>query len=178
MSRIGKLPVEMPDKVEAKINGNHVAIKGPNGQLESVFSKLVNISLEEKRIIVTPIDESKAARSQWGTVRTVINNMVLGVTTGFKKVLEFNGVGYKALANGDSLTLSLGYSHPIEYQLPTGIKANVAKNVIEISGIDKELIGFVAAKIRSFRPPEPYKGKGIKYIDEVIVKKAGKSGGK
>jgi large subunit ribosomal protein L6 len=178
MSRIGKNPVEVPEKVEVKVEGAYVAVKGPNGSLDYTFTNHVNIVLADKAVTVTPVGESKLARSLWGTTRTLISNMVVGVTTGFTKTLEFNGVGYKAAVKGSSIELNLGYSHPIDYPLPEGISAKVTKNVIDISGSDKELVGFVAAKIRSFRPPEPYKGKGIKYIDEVIIKKAGKTGGK
>ena len=178
MSRIGKMPVGVPDKVEVKVNGGHVAVKGPNGQLEYTFNDDVKIELKDKEVLVTPIDESKRARSMWGTARTLVNNMVTGVSTGFTKSLEFNGVGYKAAVSGNTLTLNLGYSHPIEYALPEGVSAKVTKNAIDISGANKELVGFVAAKVRSFRPPEPYKGKGVKYADEHIVRKAGKTGAK
>lgn len=178
MSRIGKLPVEVPEKVEVKVNGASVSVKGPNGQLEQTFTDNVKIELKGKEVYVTPVDESQAARSMWGTTRTLIHNMVHGVTQGFTKSLEFNGVGYKAKVSGQTLELNLGYSHPINYELPTGISAKVQKNVIDISGSNKELVGFVAAKVRSFRPPEPYKGKGIKYTDETIIRKAGKTGGK
>jgi len=179
MSRIGKLPIELPDKVEAKINAGHVAIKGPKGELAFDFTEqFVAIKLEGKTITVTPKSTEKKSISMWGTTRTLVNNMVVGVSTGFMKSLEFNGVGYKAAAKGKNLELNLGYSHPIIYELPEGITAKVTKNVIDISGCNKELVGFAAAKIRSFRPPEPYKGKGIKYSDEHIIRKAGKSGGK
>lgn len=178
MSRIGKNPVVIPDKVDVKVNGANVIVKGPNGQLEYTFTDKVAIELKDKEVVVSPADESKEARSLWGTTRSLIDNMVTGVTTGFTKSLEFNGVGYKAAVKGDILNLSLGYSHPIDYKLPEGISAKVNKNVIEVSGANKELVGFAAAKIRSFRPPEPYKGKGIKYTDEHIIRKAGKSGGK
>lgn len=178
MSRIGKKPVVVPDKVDVKINGTAVSVKGPNGQLEYTFNDKVTITMEGKEITVKPVDESKFATSMWGTARTLINNMCVGVSTGFTKGLEFNGVGYKAAVKGNELELNLGYSHPITYALPAGITAKVNKNLIEISGCDKELVGFVAAKVRSFRPPEPYKGKGIKYTDEHIIRKAGKTGGK
>lgn len=178
MSRIGKLPVAIPDKVDVKLDGAHVAVKGPNGELSYTFTDKVTIEVKDKEVVVNPINESKESRALWGTTRTLINNMVLGVTQGFTKTLEFNGVGYKAAVSGNTLTLNLGYSHPIDYELPTGVSAKVTKNVIELSGNDKELVGFVAAKVRSFRPPEPYKGKGVKYSDETIVRKAGKSGGK
>ncbi len=178
MSRIGKNPVIIPDKVDVKVDGANVSVKGPNGQLEYTFTDLVDIKHNGKEVLVTPVNGTKKARCLWGTTRTLINNMVVGVSQGFKKELEFSGVGYKVVAKGRVLNLNLGYSHPIDYDLPEGVNAKVIKNVIEISGSDKELVGFVAAKIRSFRPPEPYKGKGIKYIDETIIRKAGKAGGK
>ncbi len=178
MSRIGKQPVVIPDKVDVKIDGQHVQVKGPKGQLEFTFAKGVNIAKEEKQITVNPIDEERKNRALWGMTRTIIYNMVVGVTDGFTKTLEFNGVGYKAQAKGKELVLNLGYSHPINYQLPEGVEAKVQQNKIMISGCSKELVGFTAAKVRSFRPPEPYKGKGIKYADEVIIRKAGKTGSK
>lgn len=178
MSRIGKNPVIVPEKVQVNVNGLTVNVKGPNGELEYTFCDRVTIALEGNEVKVNPVDESKKARAMWGTARTLINNMVTGVTTGFTRTLEFNGVGYKAAVSGDVLNLNLGYSHPIDYTLPQGVKAKVTKNVIELSGADKELVGFAAAKVRSFRPPEPYKGKGIKYSDEQIIRKAGKSAGK
>jgi len=178
MSRIGKNPVVIPEKVEVKVNGLNVSVKGPKGQLEYTFANTVNIEMKDNSVVVTPVDEGKVARSMWGTARTLINNMVVGVSQGFTKTLEFNGVGYKAAVKGDVLNLNLGYSHPIDYKLPEGVTAKVTKNVIDIMGCNKELVGFAAAKVRSFRPPEPYKGKGIKYSTEHIIRKAGKSGGK
>lgn len=178
MSRIGKKPIGIPDKVEVKVNGSTVDIKGPKGQLSYTFRSEVKIEKADKVINVTPVDESTTARALWGLSRTLIGNMVTGVTTGFVKSLEFNGVGYKAAVAGNTLTLNLGYSHPIDYKLPKGIEAKVNKNVIEIHGSDKELVGFVAAQVRSFREPEPYKGKGLKYTDETIIRKAGKTGAK
>lgn len=178
MSRIGKQPVAVPEKVEVKIDANAISVKGPKGQLDFNFNPGVNVEMKDKEIIVTPKTQSKFDRSLWGMTRTLINNMMTGVTEGFTKKLEFNGVGYKAAVKGDTITLNLGYSHPIDYKLPQGIEAKVVKNEIAISGIDKELVGFAAAKIRSFRQPEPYKGKGIKYSDEVIIRKAGKTGAK
>lgn len=178
MSRIGKEPIAIPEKVEIKIQGTNVSVKGPNGQMAMDLNKLVKVEVKDKVITVNPVDESKEARSQWGTARTLVSNMVTGVTKGFTKSLEFNGVGYKAAVNGTTLTLNLGYSHPIDYKLPTGISAKVTKNVIDLTGFDKELVGFVAAKVRSFRPPEPYKGKGLKYTTETIIRKAGKAGAK
>jgi large subunit ribosomal protein L6 len=178
MSRIGKKPVGIPDKVEVKISGATVEVKGPKGQLSYTFRKEVKIEKADKAINLTPADESTTARSLWGLSRTILGNMVTGVTTGFVKSLEFNGVGYKAAVSGSTLTLNLGYSHPIEYKLPKGVEAKVNKNVIEFHGADKELVGFVAAQVRSYREPEPYKGKGLKYTDEKIIRKAGKTGAK
>ena len=178
MSRIGKQPVGIPDKVEVKVNGLNVDVKGPKGQLSYTFLPEVKIEMADKEIKVSPIDESKTARAVWGLSRTLLSNMVTGVTTGFTRSLEFNGVGYKAVVAGSTLTLNLGYSHAIDFPLPKGIEAKVVKNVIEFHGCDKELVGFVAAKVRSYREPEPYKGKGLKYTDETIIRKAGKTGAK
>ena len=178
MSRIGKAPIGIPDKVEVKIDGSTVEVKGPKGQLSYTFRKEVKIVKADKVINVTPSDDSTTARALWGMSRTLLGNMVTGVTTGFVKSLEFNGVGYKAAVAGNTLTLNLGYSHPIEYKLPKGVEAKVVKNIIEIHGSDKELVGFVAAQVRSYREPEPYKGKGIRYSDEKIIRKAGKTGAK
>lgn len=178
MSRIGKAPIGIPDKVEVKISGSTVEVKGPKGQLSYTFRKEVKIEKADKVLNVTPSDDSTTARALWGMSRTLLGNMVTGVTTGFVKSLEFNGVGYKAAVAGNTLTLNLGYSHPIEYKLPKGVEAKVVKNTIEIHGSDKELVGFVAAQVRSYREPEPYKGKGIRYSDEKIIRKAGKTGAK
>ncbi len=178
MSRIGKVPVNIPEKVEVKIENNVVTVKGTKGTLTHKLNSLVVAKLEGKVLTVSPKDESAEARSQWGTARTLVNNMVVGVSAGFVKSLEFNGVGYKAAVSGSVLNLSLGYSHTIDFPLPTGITAKVNKNQIDIEGSDKELVGQVAAKVRSFREPEPYKGKGVKYLSETIIRKAGKAGGK
>lgn len=178
MSRIGKQPVAIPEKVQVTVQNGLVEVKGPKGALSYELTDKVTVEQVEKELVVKPVDASNKSKALWGLTRTLINNMVVGVTDGFKKTLEFNGVGYKAAVSGDTLTLNLGYSHPITYKLPTGISATVTKNVIELEGCNKELVGFAAAKIRSFRPPEPYKGKGIKYSNEVILRKAGKTGGK
>lgn len=178
MSRIGKKPIGIPDKVEVKVNGTTVEVKGPKGQLSYTFAKEVKIEKVEKAINVTPANQTTSAKALWGLSRTLLSNMVTGVTTGFVKSLEFNGVGYKAAVSGSTLTLNLGYSHAIDYKLPKGVEAKVNKNVIEFHGSDKELVGFVAAQVRSFREPEPYKGKGLKYTDETIIRKAGKTGAK
>lgn len=178
MSRIGKKPIGIPDKVEVKVNGSTVDVKGPKGTLSYTFHKDVKIEKADKVINVSPVNKTTSARALWGMSRTLLGNMVTGVTTGFVKSLEFNGVGYKAAVSGSTLTLNLGYSHSIDYKLPEGVKAVVNKNVIEFQGSDKELVGFVAAQVRSFREPEPYKGKGLKYTDETIIRKAGKTGAK
>jgi large subunit ribosomal protein L6 len=178
MSRIGKQPIGIPDKVEIKVVGSKVDVKGPKGQLSYTFRKEIKIDKTDKAVNVTPVDNSVSAKSLWGLSRTILGNMVKGVSSGFVKTLEFNGVGYKAAVAGNTLTLNLGYSHPIDYKLPQGIEAKVNKNTIEFYGCDKELVGFVAAQVRSFREPEPYKGKGLKYIDEKIIRKAGKTGAK
>ena len=178
MSRIGKMPVIIPEKVNVKLEGILLNVKGPKGELSYEVSSKVIVKIEGNEVKVLPQNGSKNVKAMWGTARTLINNMIKGVSIGFKKSLEFNGIGYKAQVKGASLVLNLGYSHPIDYKLPSGISVTVVKNVIDVAGIDKELVGFAAAKIRSFRPPEPYKGKGVKYVDEVIIRKAGKSGGK
>lgn len=179
MSRIGKMPIQIPDKVQVAIDGQSVAVKGPKGELHYTFPRGITFTQSDKQVVVAPVNhKNQGHRSLWGTARTLINNMVVGVTGGFSKKLEFNGVGYKVVVKGDVLQLNLGYSHPIDYKYPKGIEVKVQKNIIELSGCNKELVGFTAAKIRSFRPPEPYKGKGIKYLDERIIRKAGKTGAK
>jgi large subunit ribosomal protein L6 len=178
MSRIGKHPVNIPEKVEVIIKGDLITVKGAKGTLVRTMNSNVVVAVDGKTISVKPKDESTEARSQWGTARTLVSNMVVGVSTGFVKSLEFNGVGYKAVVNGTTLNLSLGYSHTIDFPLPEGITAKVTKNQIDIEGSNKELVGQVAAKVRSFREPEPYKGKGVKYTTEKIIRKAGKAGGK
>lgn len=178
MSRIGKVPVVIPEKVTVVINFPNITVKGPKGEMSFALNENVSVVLKDSVITVAPKNDNLESRSQWGTMRTQISNMVKGVSVGFVKSLEFNGVGYKASVQGNLLTLSLGYSHVIDYVLPVGITAKVTKNVIDIEGFNKNLIGDVSAKIRSFRPPEPYKGKGVRYTDEVIKRKAGKSGGK
>jgi large subunit ribosomal protein L6 len=177
MSRIGKKPIPVPDKVEVKLAGNTVEIKGPKGQLTYKHSDLVKIEKKDKSIEVKGAND-RIGRSLWGLTRTIVGNMINGVTVGFKKELEFNGVGYKAAVSGTTLQLNLGYSHQIDYKIPKGIEVKVNKNVIEVHGADKELVGFVAAEIRAYRPHEPYKGKGLKYVDEKVIRKAGKTGAK
>lgn len=177
MSRIGKKPIPIPKGVEVKIEGNHVEVRGPKGKLERTLHPLVRIERDGDELKVSPVNDSRQARALWGLSRTLVNNMVIGVTEGYKKVLEIEGMGYRAELAGRELKLTLGFSHPVIFPLPEGIDASVEKNtVITISGIDKELVGQTAATIRRFRPPEPYKGKGIRYRGEVIRRKAGKAG--
>ena len=177
MSRIGKLPVVVPQGVTVEIkDGNTVSVKGPKGTLERTFAPAMGIELKDNEIIVTRPDDKKENKSLHGLTRALINNMVVGVHTGFTKVLEVNGVGYKAQKQGNKLVLSLGYSHPVEMVDPEGLESAVDGNKITVSGISKEKVGQYAAEIRGKRPPEPYKGKGIKYADEIIRRKVGKTG--
>ncbi|USN57847.1 MAG: 50S ribosomal protein L6 [Candidatus Peribacteria bacterium] len=177
MSRIGKLPVELGDKVEANIQGNEITIKGPLGQLQYTFLDIVDVKIIEKTVVVTPKGEE--AKAMWGTTRSLIQNMVDGVRDGYKKSLEINGVGYKFEVQGTKLILSIGYSHKVEVDVPQGLKVEMdekAKNMIHITGVDKQALGAFTSKIRAMKKPEPYKGKGIKYVGEQIRRKAGKTG--
>lgn len=179
MSRIGKLPVELPKGVKVKYSDSLITVEGPKGTLTRSVMDGVTIDIQETALSVTRNDDSNKCRSAHGLTRTLINNMVVGVTKGFERALEINGVGYRAESKGAVLNLSLGYSHPINYELPAGITVEVDKMTkLLVKGIDKELVGQTAAKIRSFRGPEPYKGKGVKYADETILRKAGKTGKK
>ncbi|HKK01233.1 MAG TPA: 50S ribosomal protein L6 [Desulfuromonadales bacterium] len=179
MSRIGKKPVIIPAGVQVAIAGGSVSVKGPKGSLQRQLNESVDVQVSAGQLTVAQITNGRTDTSMQGLTRTLIANMINGVTKGFERVLEINGVGYRADLKGTVLNLALGYSHPIEYPLPAGITAEVEKQTkITIRGIDKELVGATAAKIRSFRAPEPYKGKGIKYSDERIIRKAGKTGKK
>ena len=179
MSRIGKQPIELPSGVKISITDAVIKVEGPKGILSRKLAEGVSVEVQEKLILVQRKDESIRARSTHGLTRTLISNMVTGVTKGFETALEINGVGYRAEAKGDVLNLSLGYSHPVNFQLPKGITVEVDKMTkVLVKGIDKELVGQTAAKIRAFRGPEPYKGKGIKYAKETILRKAGKTGKK
>ncbi|MEE1073344.1 MAG: 50S ribosomal protein L6 [Cellulosilyticum sp.] len=179
MSRIGKQPIAVPAGVTVTINaGNEVIVKGPKGTLTQTFDTAMNIALEENNVVVTRPNDLKRNRALHGLTRTLIANMIEGVTNGFTKVLEINGVGYRAQKQGKKLVLSLGYSHPVEMEDPEGLTSAVDGNKITVSGIDKAAVGQFAAEIRDKRRPEPYKGKGIKYIDEVIRRKEGKTGKK
>ena len=179
MSRIGRMPIAIPAGVTVEIaENNKVTVKGPKGTLERVLPAEMEIKQEGEEIIVTRPNDLKKMKSLHGLTRTLINNMVIGVTDGFTKELEVNGVGYRAAKSGKKLTLSLGYSHPVEMEDPEGIESTVDGNKIIIKGINKEKVGQYAAEIRAKREPEPYKGKGIKYADEVIRRKVGKTGKK
>ncbi|MEO9874727.1 MAG: 50S ribosomal protein L6 [Anderseniella sp.] len=175
MSRIGKKPVPVPGGVTITLEGQTVKVKGSKGELQAQLVDLVAVKQENDQIIVSPVDQSKQARSAWGLSRTLIANMITGVTDGFSKTLEINGVGYRAALQGQGLQLNLGYSHDVVYAIPQGIDIKVPKPTeIVVSGIDKQRVGQVASEIRAWRPPEPYKGKGVKYADETIFRKEGK----
>ncbi|MBK1866965.1 50S ribosomal protein L6 [Aestuariivirga sp. YIM B02566] len=175
MSRIGKKPVPVPTGVTVNLSGQNVSVKGPKGELKFVLVEHVLAKLEDGKIAVDPRDETKLARSCWGMSRTMISNMIKGVTQGYSRSLEINGVGYRAAVQGKVLQLNLGYSHDVNYAIPEGIEIKTPKPTeIVITGIDKQRVGQVAAEIRDYRGPEPYKGKGIKYSDERIFRKEGK----
>ena len=179
MSRIGNKPITVPDGVEVTLDGKIITVKGPKGTLIREINSNINVSLEDKLIKVTRPNDDPANRSLHGLTRTLINNMVIGVKEEFKRELNINGVGYKAQKQGNKLVLSLGYSHPVEMDQPEGITFDVPNpNQIIVRGIDKELVGQTAAVIRTKRPPEVYRGKGIKYAEEVIRRKEGKAGKK
>ncbi|OGM95948.1 MAG: 50S ribosomal protein L6 [Candidatus Yanofskybacteria bacterium RIFCSPHIGHO2_02_FULL_38_22b] len=176
MSKIGKKPIQVPKGVEVKINGNSVALKGSKGELKKDFDQTIDISMNGDEIVLKLKKETKDKKilALWGLTRSLIANMIIGVAEGFEKGLEFEGVGYKANVKGNDLELNLGYSHPITIKASSGISFKVEKNTIKVMGIDKELVGHVAALIRSKRLPEPYQGSGIKYKGEIIRRKAGK----
>ena len=179
MSRIGKKPIELPKGVEVKLSGRTVTVKGPKGSLSRELHKDVDLKVEANNVIVVPKSEDYELRRFHGLTRSLVANMVTGVNAGFSKRLKLVGVGYRAASQGKGLTLSLGYSHPVNFDPPAGIELKVdAQTLIIVSGADKELVGQVAAKIRSFRAQEPYHGKGVRYEDERIITKVGKAAGK
>jgi large subunit ribosomal protein L6 len=179
MSRIGKRPIPIPAKVSVSIVGQAVTVKGPKGELSRTLPTGVTVAQEGDTVVVTRENESRTARARHGLCRTLVANMVEGVSKGFQKRLEIKGVGYRAQVQGSNLNLSLGYSHPVVFNPPEGIQFAVESNTnVVVSGIDKEVVGNVAASIRAARPPEPYKGKGVRYADEQIRRKAGKAGKK
>lgn len=178
MSRIGRLPIAVPKGVDIKIDGSYVNVKGPNGELEWTFAPEIGIKLEDNTLLIErPSDEPKM-RALHGTTRALLNNMVTGVSTGFQRILEIVGVGYRAELNGKDLIINVGYSHPVKFPAPDGISYEVDMKTrqIKVKGFDKQQVGQVAANIRKIRPPEPYKGTGIKYLEEVVRRKAGKAG--
>lgn len=177
MSRIGKLPVTVPSGVNVDINDGEVAVKGPKGELRQRVLQYVTVKLEDGKVVVERKGDAKEHRAAHGLTRTLVNNMVEGVSKGFRKSLEIQGVGYRAAKSGEKLNLTLGFSHPVSYDPPKGIALSVeGTNKIHVDGIDKQQVGQVAAEIRNLRPPEPYKGKGVRYAGEIVRKKLGKAG--
>ncbi len=175
MSRIGKQPVNIPSGVEVKVNGNVLVFKKGSVQKELDTKGNVIVKIEDGNIVFSPKSDSRKDSAFWGTYRSLSQNVIVGLTDGFVKKLEINGVGYRAAVKGNVLELQLGFSHPVNYEFPKDLNVSVEKNLITIKGDDKQVVGQVAAEIRAFRPPEPYKGKGVKYSDEVIIRKAGKT---
>ncbi|HDS15565.1 MAG TPA: 50S ribosomal protein L6 [Proteobacteria bacterium] len=176
MSRIGKKEILLPQGVEFSVADGVVRVKGPKGALQQFLVERVSVAVEGQTVSVTRVNDDRRSRSFHGLMRALLANMVTGVSTGFSKVLEINGIGYKADVSGGNLNLALGYSHPIAYPIPEGISISVEREKIVVHGVDKQLVGAVAADIRAFRPVEPYKGKGIRYADEYVIRKAGKAG--
>ena len=176
MSRIGKLPIEVPSGVTITVGSDEITVEGAKGKLVVPHLSDVIVTLEDGKAIVTRKDDEKIAKSQHGLQRALLNNAVEGVTKGFEKKLEVNGVGFRVSGGGQSIEMALGFSHPVKYEAPAGVQLTVNKMEITVTGIDKQQVGQVAAEIRALKKPEPYKGKGIKYADEVILRKAGKAG--
>ncbi len=176
MSRVGKIPVPIPDKVKVGVNAHTVSVEGPKGKTSRTFAPVVSITLADKTITVAPLDDSRFSRAMFGTVRSVIAGMVQGASQGYSKDLEIQGVGFKAALKGKQLDLALGYSHPILYDIPEGIKITVTDQTkLKVEGADKQVVGQVTAAIRSFYPPEPYKGKGVRIVGERVRRKEGKT---
>lgn len=176
MSRIGKKPITLPTGVTAEIEGNSITVKGPKGSLDFTYNSDITVNINGSEIVVERPSETKKHRALHGTTRALINNMAVGVSEGFKKNLKMVGVGYRAILKGNVLVLSAGYSHPVEMEIPEGLSLEVPKNtLIDVLGIDKQAVGEFAAKIRDVRPPEPYLGKGIRYVDEHVRRKEGKT---
>ena len=178
MSRIGKRNVEVPKGVTVQITPDLITAKGPKGSLTLKRHDAIEVKQEGGQLVFVRSGDDKPSRAAHGLMRALTNNLIKGVSTGFERSLEINGVGYRAEVKAGTLVLSLGFSHPVEYKLPEGVSAKVDKNMLILSAMDKQLLGAAASKIRSFRPPEPYKGKGVKYIEEKIQRKAGKAAGK
>jgi large subunit ribosomal protein L6 len=179
MSRVGKKPIQIPDKTEISYQDRLLTVKGGKGSLTRSIHPAVDLKIESGILNVTMIKDDRSSRAFQGLTRSLVANMIKGVNNGFERTLEINGIGYRAEIKGHSIVFSLGYSHQINFDLPAGVSVNIERNtLIKLSGIDKELLGHTAAAIRQLRPPEPYKGKGIKYVEEIIRKKAGKTGTK
>jgi len=178
MSRVGKEPIAIPSGIEVSVDGSVLVAKKGNIEKRLDTHGRVIINIEDNQVKLSRLDDTKQSSAYWGTYRALFNNVLIGLDKGFKKSLEVNGVGYRAAVSGKTLELQLGFSHPINFEIPEGIDIKVEKNLIHISGTDKQQVGQVAAVIRGYRPPEPYKGKGVKYTDEVIIRKAGKAAGK
>jgi len=178
VSRVGRMPVVIPAGVQVEISGTNVGVKGPKGEMKRAFSPLIGIAMENGQIMITRHSDQPAERALHGTTRAILANMILGVNTGFERVLEIEGVGYRAEMNGKNLVLNMGYSHPVEMEPPAGITFDVDQKArqVFVRGFDKELVGQIAANVRSVRPPEPYHGKGLHYLGEKIRRKAGKAG--
>ncbi len=176
MSRIGKMEITLPQGVELTVDGNVVKVKGPKGSLQQTLIERVGVEIDGRTVNVTRVSEDRRSRAFHGLMRALIANMVTGVHEGFSKTLVINGIGYKANVSGKVLNLALGYSHPIDYPIPENISISVEREMVKVEGVDKQLVGAVAADIRAFRQVEPYKGKGIKYLDEHVIRKAGKTG--
>jgi large subunit ribosomal protein L6 len=175
MSRVGKKPIPIPEKTKITYKDKVLSVQGEKGVLTRTIHPDVDLKIEEKTMTILVDRQDKKTRALWGMTRALISNMVSGVSAGFERALEINGLGYRAELKGNSIELQLGYSHPIAFPLPDGITAKVEKNIIRLSGIDKDLLGLTASSIRRLRPPEPYKGKGVKYAEERIIRKAGKT---
>ena len=178
MSRVGNKPIQIPEKTSVDIKDGNITIKGAKGVLNRVLNPLIDVKVEEGRINCYMTQQDKKTHALQGMMRALIANMVTGVSKGFERVLEINGIGYRAEVKGNQIEFNVGYSSPVMFNLPDGISASIEKNQVKLVGIDKELVGLTAAKIRQIRKPEPYKGKGIKYIEEYIQRKAGKAGSK
>ena len=178
MSRIGKQPVLIPNGIEVKFDNGILNFKKGNVEKKLNTKSFVNVKIEDNKIVFSPKSDDRQDRAFWGTYRALSKNIIEGIIDGFEKKLEINGVGYRAAVKGNVLELQLGFSHPINYDFPKDVKIVVEKNLVTISGNEKQKVGQIAAEIRSFRPPEPYKGKGVKYVDEIIIMKAGKSASK
>ena len=178
MSRIGKLPIQIPSGVTITVDDHNITVVGPKGTLVQFTLPEVVVKVEDGQAIVTRNNDERIAKANHGLARALVNNMVVGVTKGFEKKLELNGVGFRVSGGGQALDFALGFSHPVKYKAQDGVQLGVDKNIITVSGIDKQKVGQVAAEIRALKKPEPYKGKGIKYVDEQILRKAGKTGAK